>query len=72
MIKVGQIWQDTEDGWRCVITLYSPVDVYYIWENGSIGHCSKTQDFLHNKSCIAEYPTWQEAVNSKEFKVGGK
>lgn len=29
----------------------------------------KNQDFLFHKK-IAEYPTWQEAVNSKEFAEG--
>lgn len=24
-------------------------------------------NFLRNRKLIAEYPTWQEAVNSKEF-----
>ena len=67
-IKVGQIYRDVEDGWICVITLYSPVDIYYVWENGSMGHKSKKEDFLFHKIKIAEYTTWQEAVCSKEFR----
>lgn len=65
-IKVGQIYED-EDGWRLCITLYSPVDIYAIYHQGSMDNWSKKEDFLLNKKLIAEYPTWQEAVNSKEF-----
>ena len=30
------------------------------------------QQVLFHTTLVTEYPTWQEAVNSKEFKVGGK
>lgn len=31
-----------------------------------------TPEEIGKMEIIAEYPTWQDAVNSKEFKVGGK
>ena len=66
MIRAGQIFKDKYD-FRFVITLYSPVDIYIIYNNGSCCNFStKDFDYLDYKF-IAEYPTWQEAVNSKEF-----
>lgn len=67
MIKVGQIYED-EDGWRMCVTLYSPVDIYVVFHQGSVSSWHNKEAFLLNKTLIAEYPTWQEAVNSKEFK----
>lgn len=66
MIKVGQIYKD-EDNFRLVITLYSPLDVYGIYNNGSCYYSIKKDFKNYNFELIAEYPTWQEAVNSKEF-----
>lgn len=65
MIKVGQIYKREE--WILCVTLYSPVDIYVVYENGCSGHWSKKEDFLKDSVLVAEYPTWQEAVNSKEF-----
>ncbi len=66
MIKVGQIYEDV-DNFRFVITLYSPVDMYIIYNNG--GSCNLIRKNFNslNYKFIKEYPTWQEAVNSKEF-----
>lgn len=77
MIKVGQIWDKYKDD----NTLRSKVCVTYIYyySNGGVevdyitkdGICFSHDDeyFLRlHRKCIAEYPTWQEAVNSKEFK----
>ena len=66
MIKVGQIYKD-EDDFRLVITLSSPVDVYGIYTNGSTFHSSRKYSKELQKKKFAEYPTWKEAVNSKEF-----
>lgn len=66
MIKVGQIYKD-EDGFRLVITLSSPLDVYGIYNNGSTVYFSRKNFGNENLNLITEYPTWQEAVNSKEF-----
>lgn len=66
MIKVGQIFKD-EDNFRFVITLYSPVDIYIIYNNGSCSHFARKDFNSLDYKFIKEYPTWQEAVNSKEF-----
>lgn len=75
MIKVGQIYKpkdDFIDGIVCVTNIYfydnGLTEVDYI---GNDGVCYAHDDIrfltIHRK-CVAEYPTWQEAVNSKEFK----
>lgn len=66
MIKVGQIFEDT-DNFRFVVTLYSPVDMYIIYNNGSCCNFSRKDFDVLDYKFIKEYPTWQEAVNSKEF-----
>lgn len=66
MIKVGQIYKD-EDGFRLVITLFSPLDIYGIYSNGSTVYISKKDFKDYRLELISEYSTWQEAVNSKEF-----
>lgn len=74
MIKVGQIWKF--DGNAFVIT-----KIYNFINNGERFDCIYKDGTTDNFSIkyteeygklITEYPTWQEAVNSKEFKVGGK
>ena len=62
MIKVGQIYKEQEDIF--VITFADTSGNYHAIKNsgkvfGGAG--------LNKKDIIAEYPTWQEAVNSKEF-----
>lgn len=71
-VRVGQVYQCIDDGWKLVVTLYSPADIYFIYDNGSMGRNNKKEDFLIGKKLIAEYVTWQGAVNSKEFIVGVK
>lgn len=75
MIKVGQIWdkniENTLRGKVCVTYIYcysnGRVKVDYITKGG-ICFSHDDEYFLKlNRKCIAEYPTWQEAVNSKEF-----
>ena len=74
MIKVGQIWKEKElPSWRkndsdifTVSTksfnklsiIYNYGKTYYVTADWVSGDCEH----------IAEYPTWQEAVNSPEFK----
>lgn len=76
MIKVGQIYTDNED-------VYVVTNVWTnIFENkeyfssintdGDVNFNNLVSYAEENDKLIAEYPTWQEAVNSKEFKVGGK
>ena len=79
MIKVGQIYQEpSQYGFKYVITKVRPyndefIKKYYqaICDDGSVFDKFFEIDIKQDK-LIAEYPTWQEAVNSKEFKVGGK
>lgn len=77
MIKVGQIYKD-EEGFLFVITWYDNQ-----WVKPHIGTIAQDGFTMKNDmtstdidendigtfyKLIAEYPTWQEAVNSKEFK----
>lgn len=61
-IKVGQIRKDA-------LGLYIITDIKsvcgIIYQNGKIDVWSEKQ--LECDELIAEFPTWQEAVNSKEF-----
>lgn len=76
-IKVGQVWADTVTGayaatvGKVIVTHVSSyrrgIVVDYINSDG-LCFCHDSPEFLTlNKKCIAEYPTWQEAVNSPEF-----
>lgn len=68
MIKVGQIYNCKILGGKIVITWIAAnwTQYHMIRNDGftfySIGSSRDDEDEL-----IAEYPTWQEAVNSKEF-----
>ena len=65
MIKVGRIYNIPYLGGNIVIT--------WISAEKSRFHCVRQDGFFfegnieHQSNFIAEYPTWQEAVNSKEF-----
>lgn len=68
MIKVGQIYKQKNNE-ILVVTQIQDGDVFIIYDDGysvsyPIGEDSNL--FIFDK-LIAEYPTWQEAVNSKEF-----
>lgn len=67
MIKVGQIYESTVLGGELVVT--------WIREDKTEVHLIRNDGFFFiakgldsDFKFIAEYPTWQEAVNSKEFK----
>lgn len=65
MIKVGQIYKTKKS--LIVITRVKDCHVSFVNHKGY----AETTPALLVKSelkLIAEYPTWQEAVNSKEFK----
>ncbi len=69
-IKVGQIYKVNED--KYVITKTWHSDLFdeewadYIFNDGTTDRtCGNIFKYLE---LIAEYPTWQEAVNSKEFR----
>lgn len=69
MIKVGQIRE--REGLKFVITkIYSTYfgdRAFILYDDGDAASIEVV--FLENNSKLtAEYPTWQEAVNSKEFR----
>jgi len=64
MIKVGQIY--ITDGEIVVVSFYRKGQIGIIYNDGYV--INIFNDIISNSELIAEYPTWQEAVNSKEFK----
>lgn len=69
MIKPGQIYRtNSKMGTRlhCITTKVVRGKCYTITHEGR-GYLRWAEDF-ENKKLIAEYSTWQEAVNSPEFK----
>lgn len=69
MIRVGQIYFQRKIEKLLVITYVDDEDCSWITSEGKV--CTDKQKWIEY-SCIlkAEYPTWQEAVNSKEFRNG--
>lgn len=68
MIKVGQIFCH-KHGRRHItlcLTKITPNQRCYVIENNGIANTRLVSDF-ENYTFVAEYPTWQEAVNSPEF-----
>lgn len=63
MIKVGQVYKEQEDIF--VITFANTSGGYHAIKNSGKVFSGVGLD---EKYIIAEYPTWQEAVNSKEFR----
>ena len=68
MIKVGQIYEDTVLKSKIVITWIAMDRTKYfmVRKDGFFFH-SNNFDKDEDMVLLAEYPTWQEAVNSKEF-----
>lgn len=71
MIKVGQIYNTGYFNW--VVTYISDYPKYWatlIRKDGVTAgmYYEKDEDVEKQGKLIAEYPTWQEAVNSKEFR----
>ena len=67
MIKVGQIYK-TPSGSRYIITYMGMYNIYLLYNSGySMDYSLSSMKKNHDDKLIAEYPTWQEAVNSKEF-----
>lgn len=74
MIKVGQIYKDRLSSENFVITreYETPLGIKrydLIYQSGVVGDYQYEHQVLSNTTLIAEYPTWQEAINSKEFKT---
>jgi hypothetical protein len=68
MIKVGQIYKSNFTFAIRVITFIDDSEVSLIHPDGYVDRWSFDDIANTNWELIAEYPTWQEAVNSKEFK----
>lgn len=68
-IKVGQIYKDNVLKCKGVITWVAMDNSRYfmVRQDGFFFQCTM---FDKDMKLIAEYPTWQEAVNSKEFNNG--
>ena len=69
MIKEGQIYINSEIRRKtivCVTRVRKNGYPYIITSNGTSG--TRTSDDFKKYILLAEYPTWQEAVNSKEFR----
>lgn len=69
MIKVGQIYYHRRIESNIVITYTDNDNGLCDWvvDNGKV--CTDKIDWIRQVcDFVAEYPTWQEAVNSKEFK----
>lgn len=71
MIKVGQIYNVPYLGGKIAVTWIraDKLNFNVIRTDGFFFICREPDS---KWELIAEYSTWQEAVNSKEFKVGGK
>lgn len=68
MIKVGQIYKERGTSNIWVITKYNCAECDMICQDGEATYGYVSHFFWERLELIAEYPTWQEAVNSKEFK----
>lgn len=68
-IRVGQVFKkDRDEKYRLVISLKSLSGVTIICNDGSACGEIKEGHLLEDWTLIAEYPTWIDAINSKEFK----
>lgn len=71
MIKVGQIYKD-RDGILAITQINKHINSLrydYIYNDGMVCSYMRDYDVLSpGTELIAEYPTWEEAVNSEEFK----
>lgn len=74
MIKTGQIYKTNLTGYIVCVTNIQPYidgkenpvdDICCILQCGE--HQIMSREYIEKIKLIAEYPTWQEAVNSKEF-----
>lgn len=71
-VKIGQIYQ-YEDVGKFVISNIQDNEEFYnpsiIWQDGSVDTLKAMRKSMKiYGKLIASYPTWQEAVNSPEFK----
>ena len=67
MIKVGQIYKEKTGCKWCITKVGALVSA--ICDDGTVCFGKLWDNYFQlTVELIAEYPTWQEAVNSKEFK----
>lgn len=68
MIKEGQIYE-YENGERFVMINITKERLYLVFQSGVVTNLERfsPQMKVYGK-LIAEYPTWLEAINSKEFR----
>lgn len=68
MIKVGQIYRNKcFSNIKIVITQENLGGFNIVYTDGSVQKSVKINEFDDSWIFETEYPTWQEAVNSKEF-----
>lgn len=68
MIKVGQIYRNKcFPNVKIVITQENLGGFNIVYTDGSVQKSVKADELDDSWIFEAEYPTWQEAVNSKEF-----
>lgn len=73
MIKVGQIYKVPYLGGKVVITwIRGDKTEFHMVRDDGFFLFSKDDEMGKDSVLLAEYPTWQEAVNSKEFNDGYK
>lgn len=71
MVKVGQIYRHKYfSNIKIVITQENLGGFNIVYTDGSLQKSVKVDEFDCSWIFEAEYPTWQEAVNSKEFNNG--
>lgn len=74
MIKEGQVRitdNKQEHPLVFIVTYVSDEDVYFIDIEGHVYPVLRCRQFIEDTSTVlAEYPTWIDAVNSKEFNKG--
>lgn len=74
MIKVGQIYrQKSKPIWRkyeddIFVISYVGFSIHTIYQSGIVDNTSTQRWIEGDCELIAKYPTWQEAVNSPQFK----
>lgn len=68
MVRVGQIYSHKHRRRNviiCVTRIRANGLVYVVGNNGTA--TIRYKSYFEDYTLIAEYPTWQEAVNSREF-----
>ena len=67
MLKVGQIYKSTLTFAIRAVTFIDDSEVSIIHPDGFVDRWNFDEIEISTWELIAEYPTWQEAITSKEF-----